>query len=152
MNKKITFGILTLLSSEYIFASSGSEQAKIVAMGIIGGLFTVGIIAYRNIKESGVTTKQGRKENRQKKQIAQIDKDISELKIVLHKGIIDQNDFDKKLAEFKDKKRNLMIDFYLEKDRKYHSILDAHKKGFITNEQRDLKIAELRERIGKNVK
>jgi biopolymer transport protein ExbB/TolQ len=128
-----------------------SSGAKIIAMGIIGGLFFLGLILFRNVKESGVTSKSGRNENRSRKKQNWIDEQISQLKIAKHRKILTEEEFETKLQQLKREKRKELIELYLKKDEKYKSINDAHKKGFITQEQKEVKFEEIRDRIRKHI-
>jgi hypothetical protein len=134
-----------------LFIPDNSSGAKIIAMGIIGGLFFLGISLFRNVKESGITTKSGRSANRSRKKQNWIDEQISELKIARHRKILSEEEFQAKLQDLKREKRTEQIELYLKSDKKYKSIIDAHKKGFITQSQKEAKFEEIRNTIRKHI-
>lgn len=107
---------------------------------------------YRKIQGSGITTKEGRARRHYEYKMASFDKDILELKNLNQKGILNSSEFEDKLAEINNDKENFQIEYYLELNAKYKSVLDAFKKGYITTEQKSQKIIEIREQIEKNVR
>ena len=141
--------MLFQLSYNAITRLSISFEAAGIA--VITSVFLIILFIYRKIKDSGVTTSEGRNRNQYDSKIAVIEKKINELKNLNKRKVIDDSELEIQLNTFEQEKKTITIDYYLSINQKYKSVLEAFKKGYINSSQKDEKITEIREQILKNV-
>ena len=133
-------------------ARTDYEKSKNNNLIVIIAIVLVLLIALYFLNQSGSTTKKGREKNKLDYKLKNIEKDISELKIIHHKGIIDEQTLAKKQCELQSKKREILVEYYLEKDEKYKSLIRAYQKGFITETQKAEKLSQIKDRIKNNIR
>jgi len=75
-----------------------------------------------------------------------------ELKVLKHKGILEEADFNNKISELDLEDKSLKIEFQLKNNKKYASINDAFKKGYINKVQFEEKLAGIKVAIESNLK
>lgn|GEM_PF-3871213 len=132
----------------FLIGDSSTEMGKGIAIGIVA--FSIIYVIYLFSKRKEI--KSDLKRSLHQKELAKIDSEISQIKILRNQSIIDERDFDKKLGALEAHKKSIKVEYYLNQNERYNSLKRALDKGFIDNDQFDLKVEEIRSEITKNVR
>ena len=140
--------MLNIIHISYLIITSESTGPESIVIGIVATLLIITILA---IRDSGITSKKGRSQNRHQKKINQLTKNISELDSLHEQGILNKKEYIKKSIELEKKRINLIVEQKLNENEKYQKILEAYKNGLITENERDVKVKSLKKKVRRNL-
>lgn len=140
--------MLNIIYTSHLIIASDTTGPESIVIGIVATLLIIAILA---IRDSGITSKKGRSQNRQQKNINQLTKNISELDSLHQQGILNKKEYINKSIELEKKRINLIVEQKLNENEKYQKILVAYKNGLITENERDVKIKSLKKKVQRNL-
>lgn len=129
--------------SQLIFINGATGPENIV-IGIVGIIILIAILA---IRDSGITSKKGRNQNKLQKNINQLNEKSIELDNLHQQGILNKKEYINKSIELEKNRIDLIVEQKLNENEKYQKILNAFKNGLITEVERDDKINSIKMKI-----
>tara|TARA_R110000751_G_scaffold39719_15_gene94598 strand:- start:48864 stop:49490 length:627 start_codon:yes stop_codon:yes gene_type:complete len=120
-------------------------------MSFIAVVFMTLVLIYRNVKNSGITSKSGRELRNIRKKINDLDNKIDELNSLQKDRIIDSEQLKFKINNVLLEKESLMNSYNLRGNIKYKKIKKAEEKGLIDKNESEFKINELQYELKQKV-
>ena len=127
----------------YFLASSGSDLAKIIVMGLAAAILPFIIASFTNRK----TSKREREKNKLNNQLRKVNLKISELGVMKNNGVLEEDEYNQKLKSFEKEKLDINVEYYLKQNKKYIMLKRAYDKDFINESQFNIKLDEIKSEI-----
>jgi hypothetical protein len=149
IDKRIVYGAFVLISIFLCFEFISKSGRTNIALKI--GAVIVPIITLFIIGLLGKSEELYRKETL-KKEIDDVNLKVSQLKIIKHREVIDNDEYDSKFKELKSYQKELWIKYYLVGNKDFESLKNALAKNFIDDKQYQRKLDSLKGEIEKKVR
>lgn len=105
------------------------------------------MIFFLALRDSGFTSRKGRKENRIKGELNHFNTQLLDLEKLYDEGLLDKDEYIKKSLKVKKLQIKYIKTQRVYKSEDYDKVIKAYEKGYITDKEKSKKIKKIRKSI-----